>query len=268
MNDGAADRWSPWFGPLALVLGLVAGLLGGVVVVLIAEGGGAAHTTTLTPGETDAATVIQDLGFVIAAWFLARQVGRVRPAMFGLRTASVRRSALIIVGSLLAFYALSEVWFSLLGSNGQEKELVKEIGGNGGTFEVLVACAVTCVVAPICEEFLFRGFVYRSLRNWRGVWPAALITGVLFGVVHGLSAPAVDLFPLAFLGIVLCFVYQRTGSLYPCIAMHVLNNAIAFGADEHWNWRTVELAAGALGAVVLVLACVRLASARWTPATD
>ena len=110
---------------------------------------------------------------------------------------------------------------------------MKEIGGNSGTLGILAACAVTCVVAPICEEFLFRGFIFASLRNWRGPWPAAIITGVLFGVVHGLSAPAVDLLPLAFLGFVLCVVYQRTGSLYPCIALHLLNNAIAFGADEH-----------------------------------
>jgi hypothetical protein len=49
--------------------------------------------------------------------------------------------------------------------------------------------------------------------------------------------------------------------------MHVLNNAIAFGADEHWDLRTVELAAAALAAVAVVFAAVRLASERWTPAT-
>jgi hypothetical protein len=48
----------------------------------------------------------------------------------------------------------------------------------------------------------------------------------------------------------------------------VINNAIAFGADEHWNVRIVELGAASLASVALVLALVQLASARWTPASD
>jgi membrane protease YdiL (CAAX protease family) len=124
------------------------------------------------------------------------------------------------------------------------------------------------VVAPICEELLFRGFIFSALRNWRGPWPAALITGVLFGAVHGLSAPAQDLLPLAFLGFVLCLIYQQTGSLYPCIVLHLLNNSIAFGADEHWGLRILELTAGSLATVALVLYLVQLASARWMPVSD
>jgi len=63
--------------------------------------------------------------------------------------------------------------------------------------------------------------------------------------------------PLAFLGFVLCVVYQRSGSLYPCIALHLLNNTIAFGTDEHWQLRIVELTVASLAAVALVLYLVR-----------
>ena len=100
------------------------------------------------------------------------------------------------------------------------------------------------------------------------MWPAAAITGILFGLVHGLSAPAVDLVPLAILGFVLCLVYERAGSLYPAIVLHVLNNAIAFGSDEHWTLRIFEAAVASLAAVALLLALVHLASSRWTPASD
>ena len=135
---------------------------------------------------------------------------------------------------------------------------------------MLGAAAVTTVLAPICEETLFRGLMFRSLCNWRGPWPAALITGALFGAVHGLSAPAADLVPLALLGVLLCGIYRWTGSLYPAIGLHVLNNSISLGVDEHWRWRAVELVVAALAAVAFVLWLVRLASARWqaTPATD
>jgi len=67
----------------------------------------------------------------------------------------------------------------------------------------------------------------------------------------------------------LCVVYELSGSLYPCIAVHLINNAIALTGDENWNGgRLVALLAGALALAALVLTAVRLASARWTPATD
>ena len=101
------------------------------------------------------------------------------------------------------------------------------------------------MVAPICEEFLFRGFIFTALRNWRGTWPAAIITGLLFGGVHVGSAPVVDLVPLAFLGFGLCLLYRITGSLYPCIAAHSLNNSIAYGSLESWSFGQVILLLGA-----------------------
>ena len=44
------------------------------------------------------------------------------------------------------------------------------------------------------------------------------------------------LVPLAFFGFALCLIYDRTGSLYPCIGVHALNNAIATGAVFHTAW--------------------------------
>jgi membrane protease YdiL (CAAX protease family) len=258
VNDASEQRWPPSYGPLALFAGLVIGVVGGIVVDLLAHAGGA-NLNDLSPGVTDAQTVVQDLGFVIAAVYLAAHLGPVRPSQFGLVTSRpLWKAVALVVGSLGLFYLASYVWFTALHSSGEERNLVKDLGGNAGTLGILGAIAVTCVVAPICEELLFRGFIFRSLSNWRGIWPAAVITGLLFGAVHGLSAPAVDLLPLAFLGFVLCLVYHWSGSLYPCIALHVLNNAIAFGSDEHWTVRIVELAVGSLATVALVLALVRL----------
>ena len=268
MDDEVEQRWPPLYGPLALFIGLVVGVFGGVIVDLLAHAGGAS-LNNVPPGVTDAGTVVQELGFVVAAVYLAAHIGRVRPSQFGLvRGRPLWRLIGLVVGGLVVFYLLSYAWFTALHSSGAEKNLVKDLGGDTGTLGILAAVAVTCVIAPICEEVLFRGFIFRSLRNWRGVWPAAAITGILFGLVHGLSAPAVDLLPLGVLGFVLCLVYERAGSLYPCIALHVLNNAIAFGSDEHWTLRILEAAVASLTAIALLLALVHLASSRWTPASD
>ncbi len=270
MTEAGEQRWPPWYGPLALVIGLVAGVIGGVIAVLVVEGGAAARSGTLTPAATDIATVIQDLGFVGAAVFLAAQAGPVRPAQFGLvAPRSWWRALGVALGAAVAFIVISGIYFSLLHTSGQEKEFVKEIGGNAGTISVLAVCVLTTIVAPICEELLFRGFVFRSLSNWRGPWPAAVITGILFGLVHGLSAPAVDLAPLALLGFLLCVVYYRTGSLYLCILVHAVNNAIALSQDESWGGgRTLALVFGSVAVLALLAAALRLASARWMPASD
>jgi membrane protease YdiL (CAAX protease family) len=269
VDDSPQQRWPPWYAPLALVGGLLVGVVGGIIAVLVVQGG-TSRAGNLTPAETDVATVIQDLGFVAAAVFLAAQVAPVRPSQFGLvAPRSLWRALGLLVGAGVLFVGISDVYFVALHSSSQEKEFVKEIGGNAGTLGVLAVCALTTVIAPICEELLFRGFIFRSLSNWSGPWPAAAMTGILFGLLHGLSAPAVDLAPLALLGFLLCAVYHWSGSLYPCIALHAINNALALSSDENWgSGRTVALLFGSIALIVAVLAFVRLASSRWTPASD
>jgi hypothetical protein len=77
------------------------------------------------------------------------------------------------------------------------------------------------------------------------------------------SAEAVFLPPLAFFGFALCLVYQRTGSLYPCMALHCMNNSVAFGVSQHWGWATLLLFVSALSVISLGALVVR---ATWTPA--
>ena len=53
--------------------------------------------------------------------------------------------------------------------------------------------------------------------------------------------------PLAILGFMLCIVRWKTGSLLPCIALHAMNNALAFGITERWSGgRDVLLLVGAV----------------------
>ena len=155
---------------------------------------------------------------------------------------------LLPIGLFLVFLIFSVIWAGILDESTKEK-ILEQLGANEGTSLLLLSAALTCVIAPICEEFLFRGFIFTALRNWKGTWPAAIITGLLFGGVHVGSAPAVDLVPLAFLGFGLCLLYRFTGSLYPCIAAHSLNNSIAYGSLENWSFlEVIALIAGCAAA--------------------
>jgi uncharacterized protein len=246
--------WPPWTAPVALIGGLVLAAVAGLVVDLPALALGVKLTSSHTPaGLTLADTFVQDLAFVAAAVYCAALGGRaVHSWQFGLiAPARGWRSAAGAILVLLAVFALVSVMWSVITSPGREKVL-DTLGSS------VVSAAVICIVAPMCEEMLFRGYIFPALRNWRGTLGAAAITAVLFGGVHAGSAPVLDLVPLAFLGFGLCLLYTRTGSLFPCMAAHSLNNSVAFASLA--GYTALEgsvLAVGALAGIVLVVAICR-----------
>lgn len=267
-DPGEGDRrrspdtsWRPWTAPLALLAGLVLAAVAGLVVDLPVVALGAKITSSHTPpGVSILDTVVQDVAFVVVAVYCARLGGRaVRSWQFGLRAPGVGWGAAggLIVLLLIVFIVLSAIWSEAV--NPSREKLLEQLGSNEGTLLLVLSAGLTCVVAPICEEFLFRGFIFTALRNWHGTLPAAVITGVIFGGVHAGSAPALDLVPLAALGFGLCLLYRYTGSLYTSIAAHSLNNSLAFSSLENWGWQIPVLIVGALLAIAaLALAFKRI----------
>jgi uncharacterized protein len=248
--------WPPWMAPLALLGGLVLAAVAGLIVDLPALALGVKISSEHTPpGIAIGDTVVQDIAFVFVAVYLARVGGRqVRSWQFGLRKpgAGWRHASALIVLLLVVFVVLSVIWSEVF--KPEEEKLLKQLGSNEGAALLVLSAGLTCVVAPICEELLFRGFIFTALRNWRGTLPAAVITGLVFGGVHVGSAPVLDLAPLAGLGFGLCLLYRYTGSLYPSIVAHSLNNSLAFAFLEDWNWQLPLLMVSSLlliGAVVL-----------------
>ena len=82
------------------------------------------------------------------------------------------------------------------------------------------------VVAPLVEEPLFRGLLFGWLRTRCGVWGGAILSSVIFAGVHFTLFGFV---PLVVLGVILAYVYQRTGSLYPAMVFHAVFNATTLG---------------------------------------
>lgn len=102
----------------------------------------------------------------------------------------------------------------------------------------LLAFLALVVIPPIGEEILVRGYLYSGLRKvWR-FWPALVVTSLIFGFAHlefGSGGPlvwaaAIDTFLLS---VILVFLREKTGALYAGIAIHMLNNLIAF--TVHFN---------------------------------
>lgn len=81
------------------------------------------------------------------------------------------------------------------------------------------------VFGPVCEEITFRGAVEGTLLQFTSPWKAILWSALLFGIIHMNPIQI----PFAFvLGLLLGWLYYKTGSLVPAIFSHFINNAIGF----------------------------------------
>ncbi len=264
--------WRLWMAPAGVLLGLAAGLVATIIVQIVGQGGGSLSHPT--PAVSIIGDIVFDLGFVAAAIYLTALVVRPLPAYFGFRPTALRRAAVTVVIAAVLYYLVTLAYAAIVNIHTSDK-LPSELGVSKSTAALVAATVFVCVIAPICEEFFFRGFLFGVLRRWHieiagrewGPWVAALITGLLFGLAHAGSAAGEYLFPLGFLGFVLCLVRWRTGSLYPCMALHSANNALALGVNqEHWGALPIfGLTLGSwlvIGAFTGPLSRVRVSAAR------
>jgi CAAX protease family protein len=260
--DDRSDEppWPVWTAPAAVLVGLVVGVLGSVVVAGI---GAAAGSTSTTPAVSLISDIVFDLGFVATALYFASTTGRrvVRPADFGYRRISVWLGIGAFFAAGAGYLLVTAVYQSIVKLHGTDK-LPSDLGISTSTAALVGAALFVCVIAPICEEFFFRGFIFGALRKWHikvaghqiGTWLAAIETGILFGIAHTGSAATQYLIPLGFLGFVLCIVRWKTRSLYPCMALHSVNNSIALGYNElHWTGGEIlGLIAGSIAVIAAV----------------
>ncbi|MBW3652016.1 MAG: CPBP family intramembrane metalloprotease [Actinobacteria bacterium] len=244
--------WPAWLSAAAFAAGFGATIVLGLFVFVAATAAGVHEDA---PGIKIGLTLVQNVALVGAALFFASLgSGRAAAADFGLRRSRFWRSVGLLLAVWIAFFILSGIWAVALDLD-QRQDLPEELGADGPLLNALAVVVLVTVIAPLGEELFFRGFFFGALRNWRGPWPAAALTGVVFGGIHVGSAPVGYLVPLMILGAALCLLYEWTGSLYPPIALHALNNSIALGANLDWDW---QIPAMMVGSTAVALLCAWL----------
>ena len=111
----------------------------------------------------------------------------------------------------------------------EQEDITRELGFDEGGAAAIAVGLLVIVMAPLSEEFFFRGFVFAGLRRGMPWVVAAVISSAVWGLFHytGPDSWAVCL-QLAIFGMFLSWLYQRTGSIWPPIGIHAFNNALAF----------------------------------------
>ena len=195
---------------MALVIGIPAAIIG-------SEPNG--DLTTFGNVGVQLATAI---GFLMVPMAIAAQRGAATVREI-LRRLGVRRfqpAALKWMGAAIGAYLLFAFAYSLLIVQPHQEDIAEGFGA------VPIQVLLIVFAAPISEEICFRGMLYGGLREKLPRLVAALIAGLIFGGLHALTGvTAVP--PLIFFGFVLALLYERTGSIWPCILLHMLNNSVA-----------------------------------------
>jgi len=223
---GTALTIVPWLAinlPLALVsstsgarpsrLPLAVDLISGIVALII--------------------TVVIEGAFLIAPLYFT--VWRRAPGLSprdGLRALGFRKAPLwrsvgwvllgmVVVLAATVIYGLLIEHFNLpLRTNGE----VLENEVRYAPFTVIGTLIGGVLVAPFCEETFFRGYLFGGLLRGTNVWLAALVSAVFFTLVHTDLGTAALLLVIA---LMLAAMRYRLGSIWPGIALHTLNNALA-----------------------------------------
>jgi membrane protease YdiL (CAAX protease family) len=130
-----------------------------------------------------------------------------------------------VVGFVLAFFVAGIVGYPIQQQFGVDptQEALSQTAAVPELLPIVFLSGV--IIAPIAEEIVFRGYLYKAFRDRFKPSYAIVLSAALFSVIHlELLAAA----PLFVIGIVLAYVYEKTGNLMAPITLHVLNNAVAF----------------------------------------
>ena len=106
----------------------------------------------------------------------------------------------------------------------------EQIGSGIHGWEVVAFVVAVVVVAPIAEEFFYRGLFFRALRDRYGVWVGAVGSGLLFAVSHTGAGDLAEILLLqiaiGLFGVALALIYEWRGSLGANIAAHAAFNLV------------------------------------------
>ena len=161
-------------------------------------------------------------------WFLKKKTTRDELGLRGLPTwadlliAPIGFAAVMILASILM-----AIMVAILPS--VDWQQTQDVGFHGlyNFGEHLIAFICLVLLAPICEEIIFRGWLYGKLRVRLPAIPAMLIVSVLFGIMHGQWNVGVTVFAMS-LG--MCVMREFTGTIWAGVILHMIKNGIAFYA--------------------------------------
>ncbi len=166
---------------------------------------------------------VQVLLMLGVVWFFAIYWRRSGLRDLGFRYYSIAKTIWYTFLSLILIFLVSFIYviilqkvFGIEAPGSKIDELVRS-GNVSGTILIVV----TAVIAPLCEEVYFRGFLYPAFRKSFGVVIGIFLSSVVFAAAH---LDLFSFFPIMVIGWILAFMYEKTKSIFPVIFLHSIYN--------------------------------------------
>ena len=147
-----------------------------------------------------------------------QDIGLVFPSITSILKYGVVGGMFLAIGMIGLSYVM--VWFQP-NAEAQGIEVALRLAPDRISLMFLVLAA--CVVAPLSEEIFFRGLIYTYVRAYLPTPAAMALSGLIFGLVH---FDLLRFLPVALGGILLCYFYEKSGSIWVSILGHSLWNGI------------------------------------------
>lgn len=181
--------------------------------------------------------VVLFIVIVVAIAIFLRHRGIAFCQQFGVRRIGFLRATFTAAGLILAALPLvagaGAVMQKFLGPDAKPQEIVQfflEAARNSDRSTVVATLLLGAVIAPMAEEFIFRGYIYGVLKRYLGMAAGLLLNAALFAAIHFNVTSLPSLFLLA-----VCFTvaYEMTGSILVSMCMHAMFNLIMFAGMIH-----------------------------------
>lgn len=91
--------------------------------------------------------------------------------------------------------------------------------------ELVLVFVALVIIPPFVEEIVFRGFLFRPYRARFGFWLASMLVSLVFALAHAPVVVCIDVFVLSMF---LCYLREKTQSLWSPIFLHMIKNFVAF----------------------------------------
>lgn len=108
-----------------------------------------------------------------------------------------------------------------------DPEQVQDVGFDSisAPYEYVLAFLALVVLPPVAEELLFRGYLFGRVRERFGFWVTTILISATFGLVHLQWNVGID---VAVLSIYLCYLREKTGSVWASMVLHAIKNGLAY----------------------------------------
>lgn len=116
------------------------------------------------------------------------------------------------------------IFTNINGANEAINEQIMTVN-NGADYLIFVILGV--LIAPVLEELVFRGILFRRLGKRFGLWVGIIISSIFFGISH----ITLSVVGATFFGVATCILYMKYKNILVPMAVHFVNNAISFGLD-------------------------------------